>query len=64
MDFDQPKPHPITGGGFSTDYQVDPFTYLKEFMERLPTHPADRLAELLPDAWFAAHPDARSKVAS
>jgi hypothetical protein len=42
----------------------DPFAYLKDVLERLPTHPADRLAELLPDAWFAAHPDVRRKVAS
>jgi transposase len=42
----------------------DPFAYLKDVLERLPTHPIDRLAELLPDAWFAAHPRARRKVAS
>ncbi|QDV39463.1 IS66 family transposase [Tautonia plasticadhaerens] len=43
---------------------ADPFAYLREVLERLPTHPAARLAELLPDAWFAAHPDARRKAAS
>ncbi len=32
--------------------------------ERLPTHPLDRLAELLPDAWFAAYPNARRKIAT
>ncbi|WP_206352469.1 transposase domain-containing protein [Tautonia rosea] len=42
----------------------DPFAYLKDVMERLPIHPADRLVELLPDAWFAAHPNTRRKVAS
>jgi len=42
----------------------DPFAYLKDVLERLPTHPIDRLAELLPDAWFAAHPGARRKVAA
>ena len=42
----------------------DPFAYLKDVLERLPTHPIDRLAELLPDVWFAAHPRARCKVAS
>ena len=42
----------------------DPFAYLKDVLERLPTHPIDRLAELLPDVWFAAHPRARRKVAS
>ena len=41
----------------------DPFAYLKDVLERLPPHPIDRLAELLPDAWFAAHPGARRKVA-
>jgi hypothetical protein len=42
---------------------VDPFAYLKDVLERLPAHPIDRLAELLPDAWFAAHPGARRKIA-
>jgi hypothetical protein len=41
-----------------------PFGFLKDVFERLPSHPADRLAELLPDAWFAAHPNPRRKVAS
>jgi hypothetical protein len=45
-------------------HRVDPFAYLKDILERLPTHPAARLGELLPDAWIAANPDARSKVAS
>jgi transposase len=43
---------------------VDPFAYLKDILERLPTHPADRLGELLPDAWIGANPDARRRVAS
>jgi hypothetical protein len=43
---------------------VDPFAYLKDILERLPAHPADRLGELLPDAWSAANPDARRRVAS
>ena len=42
----------------------DPFAYLKDVLERLPTHPLDRLAEFLPDAWFAAHLRARRKTAS
>ncbi|MGO9920498.1 MAG: IS66 family transposase [Isosphaeraceae bacterium] len=42
----------------------DTFTYLKDVLERLPAHPADRLAELLPDAWFVAQRNARRKVAS
>ena len=45
-------------------HQIDPFAYLKDVLERLPTHPADRLGELLPDAWLADHPQARRKVAS
>jgi transposase len=45
-------------------HRVDPFAYLKDVLERLPTHPADRLGELLPDAWVAANPDARRPVAS
>ena len=43
---------------------TDPFAFLKDVLERLLTHPADRLAELLPDTWFAAHPNAHRKVAS
>jgi hypothetical protein len=45
-------------------HQVDPFAYLKDIPKRLPTHPADRLDELLPDAWIVANPDARRRVAS
>ena len=42
----------------------DPFAYLKDVLWRLPTHPLDRLAELLPNAWFAAYPNARRKIAT
>jgi hypothetical protein len=42
----------------------DPFALLWDVFERLPSHPADRLAELLPDAWFAAHSNSRRQVAS
>jgi hypothetical protein len=45
-------------------HRVDPFSYFNDLLERLPTHPVDRLGELLPDAWVAAHPQARRKVAS
>lgn len=34
----------------------DPFASLKDVREQLPTHPADRLVGLLPDAWFATQP--------
>jgi transposase len=42
----------------------DLFAYLTDVLERLPTHPTAGLAEPLPDAWFAAHPRARRKIAS
>lgn len=29
----------------------DPYRYLKDVLERLPTQPASRLAELLPHSW-------------
>jgi transposase len=45
-------------------HQVDPFVYLKDVLERLPTHPATALSELLPDAWLEAHPGARHRAAS
>jgi transposase len=43
---------------------IDPFAYLKDVLERLPSHAVDRLGELLPDAWIGANPDARRRVAS
>ena len=43
---------------------VDPIAYFKDILGRLPTHPVDRLGELLPDAWVSAHAQARRKVAS
>ena len=30
---------------------IDPFGYLRDIFERISTHPASRLAELLPDQW-------------
>ena len=33
---------------------IDSFAYLRDVLERLPTHPADRLGELLPHRWLAA----------
>jgi hypothetical protein len=45
-------------------HQIDPFAYLKDVLERLPTHPAERVGELLPDTWLADHPEARRKLAS
>jgi transposase len=33
---------------------IDPWSYLSDVLSRIPTHPADRVAELLPDVWAAA----------
>jgi transposase len=32
---------------------IDPFAYLRDIFERISAHPANRLAELLPDRWKA-----------
>jgi transposase len=32
----------------------DPYAYLRDVLERLPTHPASRVAELLPHRWSAS----------
>jgi transposase len=45
-------------------HQIDPFAYLKDILERLPTQTADRLGELLPDTWIAANSSARRRVVS
>jgi transposase len=45
-------------------HDIDPFAYLDDVLRRLPSHPAGRLDELLPDVWFAAHPSARRKAAA
>jgi hypothetical protein len=31
----------------------DPYQYLKDVLQRLPTHPASRIEELLPHLWQA-----------
>ena len=33
---------------------LDPYAYLRDVLERLPTHPASRIAELLPHRWHPA----------
>jgi hypothetical protein len=33
---------------------IDSFAYLRDLFERLPSHPAERLQELLPECWQAA----------
>lgn len=35
-------------------HEVDPFPYLRDVLERLPTTPSDRIAELTPWSWKAA----------
>ena len=30
---------------------VDPFAWLKDVLSRIPTHPADRIGELIPREW-------------
>ena len=32
---------------------LDPYAYLRDVLERLPTQPANRIAELLPHCWSA-----------
>ncbi len=34
-------------------FGVEPFAYLRDVLDRVSTHPASRIAELLPDAWKA-----------
>src|SRR6266487_3774451 len=35
-------------------HHIDPWAYLADVLARLPSHPADRIAELLPDSWAQA----------
>lgn len=42
---------------------VEPWRYLRDVMERLPSHPGERLAELLPDEWARAHRGAAEATA-
>jgi hypothetical protein len=39
-------------------HKIDPFAYLKDILERLPAHPADRPGELVPDACLETRPKA------
>ncbi|GMV44917.1 MAG: hypothetical protein AMXMBFR66_03150 [Pseudomonadota bacterium] len=34
---------------------LDPYAYLRDVLERLPTQPARRIAELLPHRWHPAN---------
>ena len=38
----------------SKRHGIDPWSYLTDVLARLPSHPANRIDELLPDAWAAA----------
>ena len=37
-------------------HAIDPWAYLRDILERIPTHPNRRRAELLPRQWKAAQP--------
>jgi transposase len=50
--------------GTCKHHDIDPFAYLTDILRRLPSHPAQQLDELLPDAWFTSHPSARRKKAA
>jgi hypothetical protein len=52
-------PVPLNSLKFSLCYRC-----LSDVLRRLPTTPPDRLAELLPDVWFQAHPNAARKRAA
>ena len=43
--------------------KIDPFGYLRDVLDRVCTHPARRIAELLPDRWRAQHSGPDSVVA-
>ena len=42
---------------------VEPWRYLRDVLERLPSHPTERLAELLPDEWARARRQAAEVTA-
>jgi hypothetical protein len=44
--------------------EIDSFVYLRDLLQRLPTHLAERLAELLPDRWAAAEQAAATSAAT
>lgn len=46
--------HSVTGS--CKHHDIDPFAHLDDILRRLPSQPAGRLDELLPDVWFASHP--------
>jgi transposase len=50
--------------GTCKHHDIDPLAYLRDILRRVPSQPAGKLHELLPDVWFAAHPLARRKTAA
>jgi transposase len=43
--------------------KIDPFSYLRDVLSRVCTHPARRIAELLPDRWRVLQPGSGSAAA-
>lgn len=43
---------------------IDPFVYLRDVLEKLPTHPARRVAELTPKGWKAAQEQEQQQATS
>jgi transposase len=41
---------------------IEPWCYLRDVLERLPSHPTERLAELLPDQWAQAQRGAAESI--
>jgi transposase len=41
---------------------IEPWRYLRDVLERLPSHPTERLAELLPDEWARAQRGAAAEA--
>jgi transposase len=43
--------------------EIDPQAYLRDVLDRISTHPARRIEELLPDHWQALHQAGNSEHA-
>jgi hypothetical protein len=41
---------------------IDPFAYFRDMLDRISSHPARRIAELLLDRWRASRPGSGSAV--
>lgn len=42
---------------------IDPFAYLRDVLQRVPTHPASKVAQLTPAGWKLAFPDLAAQAA-